>query len=248
MLQSVPVRIQVQRVPDLNTVQKIAEALGETEPGPLRTIERVIQILGEERAQALPEQTQQIETKGGGMLTDDSTQRRTPGGVFFKLVKNQTIPRERWAIFSPVRAAQPKAEPQALSWEECAALVNELLKSTKGEATTVKLTLIGRPDRVIEKGDLVITSLQSDKVPTLPKGLPQPPHEPTTYVVYIARKQWNKVKDSLKHPEDKLIVEGYPVFDKRIGQSRTMTLYALSTTTKLLEQARREQHKAIVHE
>jgi hypothetical protein len=49
-------------VRDLNTVQKIAEALEETEPGPLRTIERVIKVLGEERAEAILEQTQQIES------------------------------------------------------------------------------------------------------------------------------------------------------------------------------------------
>ena len=108
----------------------------------------------------------------------------------------------------------------------------------------MKLTLIGPPGRVIEKGELVITSFESSKISTLPKGLPQPPSEPTTYVIYIARKQWNKVKDSLnQHPDDKLIVEGYPVFDRRIGQTGTITLYALSTTTKLLEQGRREQQK-----
>lgn len=64
----------------------------------------------------------------------------------------------------------------------------------------------------------------------------------------IARKQWNKVKDSFnQHPDDKLIIEGYPVFDKRIGQTGTMTLYAQSMTTKLLEQARREQQKVTAH-
>lgn len=229
----------------MNTVQTIAEALGETEWGPVRTIKGVVKILGEERALGLLEQTLQIEA-AGGMPTEDSSQRRSPGGVYFKLVKNQTKPKERCSIFGPIRAAAaPKTKPQHLTWEECAALVTELLKSTKGEAT-VKFTLIGRPGRVIEKGDLVITSLQSGKVPSLPKELPQPPVEPTTYVVYIARKQWNKVKDILKNPDDKLIVEGYPVFDKRIGPTGTMTVYAQNTTTKLLEQAKREQQKAAV--
>ncbi|NJN99191.1 MAG: hypothetical protein HC875_36420 [Anaerolineales bacterium] len=66
---------------------------------------------------------------------------------------------------------------------------------------------------MIEKDDLVITSLESGKVPSLPKELPQPPAEPTTYVVYIARRQWNKVKDSLKrYPDDKLIIDGVPGF------------------------------------
>lgn len=232
----------------MDTSQKIAETLGETEPGPLRTIKRVIKVLGEECALTLLEQAQQIETEGDGMLSDDGAHRRTPGGVFFKLVKNQTKPKERWAIFGPIRTtAEPKTKPQPLAWEECLTLVNEILKSTnKGEASSMKLTLIGRPGRVIEKGDLVITSVQSGaKIPSLPKELPQPPAEPTTYVVYIARKQWNKVKDSLnQNPEDKLIIEGYPTYDKRIGQTGAMTVYAQSTTTKLLEQAKREQQKA----
>ncbi len=232
---------------DLNTVQKIAEALEETEPGPLRTIERVIKVLYEERAEAILEQTQQIE-KEGGVLMDDGSQRRTIGGVFFKLFKSQTTPKERWTIFGPIRSAAPKTKPQPLTWEECAALVNDVLKSTKGEATSLKATIIGRPGRVIEKCDLVITSLQSSKIPSLPKELPPPPSEPTTYVVYIARKQWNKVKNSLnQHPDDKLIIEGYPVFDKRIGQTGTIAIYAQSTTTKLLEQARRELQKAAPH-
>ncbi|MCL4298471.1 MAG: hypothetical protein KJ077_22230 [Anaerolineae bacterium] len=231
----------------MNAVQKIAETLGEAETGPLRTIERVVTVLGEERALILLEQTQQIEVEGAGLLTNDGSQRRTPGGVFFKLAKNQTTSKERWAIFGPTRTAvTPKAKPQPLTWEEGAALINEILKSPKREAT-VKLTLIGRPGRVIEKDDVVITSVQSGKIPSLPKELPPPPAEPTTYVVYIARKQWNKVKESLKHPDDKLIIEGFPVFDKRIGQMGTMTVYAQSTTTKLLEQAKREQQKAMVH-
>jgi hypothetical protein len=95
----------------LNTVQKIAEALGETEPGPLRTIERVIKVLGDERAQVLLEQTQQIDAKGGGILTDDGTQRRTPGGVFFKLTKSQTTPKERWASLAWSGRLHPKLSP-----------------------------------------------------------------------------------------------------------------------------------------
>ena len=49
------------------------------------------------------------------------------------------------------------------------------------------------------------------KPPTLPKGLPAPPTEPTTYLVYIARKQWVKVAEAIQVADDKLIVEGYPV-------------------------------------
>ncbi|NJN97952.1 MAG: hypothetical protein HC875_29690 [Anaerolineales bacterium] len=229
----------------MSTAQKIAAELGETEHTPIKTIERIVKVLGEERALALLDETLKIEADGG-MLTEDGSQRRTPGGVFFRLVKAGTTGQERGLIFLPKQQpAAPKAKPQPLNPEEWLAVSNEALKLTKGEISKVKITVIGRPGRVIEKGEVVITSMENTKVPSLPSGLPAPPSEPTTYLVYIAQKQWRKVKDSLnQNADDKLIVEGYPVLDKRIGQGGTLTVYAHNTTTKLLDQAKREQQKA----
>lgn len=228
----------------MNTVQKIAAELGETERTPVKTIERIVKVLGEERALALLDETLTIEAEGG-MLSNNQAQRRTRGGVFFKLAKNQTTGQERSLIFILKHPAAPKVKPQPLSAEEWLTLSNEALKITKGEISKVKITIIGRPGRVIEKGDVVITNMQNTKAPTLPSGLPAPPSEPTTFLIYIAQKQWRKVKDSLnQNADDKLIIEGFPVLDKRIGEGGTLTVYAQSTTTKLLEQAKREQQKA----
>jgi hypothetical protein len=84
----------------------------------------------------------------------------------------------------------------------------------------VKLTLIGKPGKIIEKANVVLTSVQSKKAPTLPKGLPEPPEELPTYLVFIAKKQWEKVKDSItNNPDDKLIIEGYPVFDNGLARA-----------------------------
>ncbi len=225
----------------MSTAQKIAAALGETEKTPLATIERLVKALGEERTLTLLDETLKIEAEGG-MQTDDGSRRRTPGGVFFKLAKNQTTPQERRQIFGPPAGMVPKPKP--ITWEESEQLSKEALKLPKGEVSKVKLTLIGRPGRIVEKGPVVITSLQSSKPPALPKGLPKPPGEPTTYIVYIAIKQWRKVKDAInQNPEDKLIIEGYPVFDRRIGQNGTMTVYAQMVTTKFTQQARREVQK-----
>ncbi|MCL4299616.1 MAG: hypothetical protein KJ077_28020 [Anaerolineae bacterium] len=41
-------------------------------------------------------------------------------------------------------------------------------------------------------------------------------------------------------------MKGYPVFDKCIGPDGPMQGYAQSTTTKLLEQAKRKQQKTTV--
>ncbi len=230
----------------IDTIQKIATALGETEEDPLKTIKRIVKVLGEERALALLEETLEIEARGG-MTVDDGSRKRSPGGVFFKLTKTQTKSRERWLIFSDKRPVRPKPKPQPpVTWEEIEQLSTELLRAEKGEISTVKLTLIGQPDRIIEKGEVVLTSMQTGaKTPSLPKGLPKPPTDPTTYLVFIAMKQWRKVRGSInKNPDDKLIVEGYPVFDKRIGEQGTMCLYAQFVTTKLIQQAKREAQKA----
>ncbi|MBN1220010.1 MAG: hypothetical protein JXM69_13875 [Anaerolineae bacterium] len=223
------------------TVEKIAIALNETTEIPLAEIERVVNLIGEERALTILDETLKVEAEGG-MLTDDGQRRRTPGGVFFKLVKNQTTPKERGKIFGARPGAGPKLLP--VSWEESEQLSNKALELPKGEISKVKITIIGRPGRIIEKGPVVITSMQNSKPPNLPKGLPKPPGDPTTYVVYIAMKQWLNVKDSInENPDDVLIIDGYPVFDKRIGQSGAMTIFAQNVTSKLIQQARRETQR-----
>lgn len=228
----------------MNAVDEIATTLGETEKTPLATIERVLKVLGEEKALALLAETVRVEAEGG-LLTDDKARRRSPGGVFFKLVKNRTTSKERGRIFGPppkVKHEKPEIKP--ITWAESEAFSNEVLELPQGEATTVKVTIIGRPGRIIEKEAVVITSMQNSRAPSLPKGLPPLPEDPTTYIVYIAMKQWRKVRSSIKqNPEDKLIIEGYPRFDRRVGQRGAMTIYAQSVTTTLIQQARREAMK-----
>ena len=101
----------------------------------------------------------------------------------------------------------------------------------------MKLTLIGRPGKLIDKGQVMLTTMKSTKPPSLPKGLPKPPEQATTYIVFIAAKQWRRVAESIKDPEDALIVEGYPFFDERL---KTIAVLAQSVTTKLLQRAKRE--------
>ena len=222
------------------TVEKIATSLGETDQVPLKTIDRMVNVLGEERVLALFEETLKIEAEGG-QKTDDGLRQRSPGGVFFKLAKDKTTPRERGRIFGPPPKPKTKAAPQTVTWEDLEPLLADLLTARKGVLTKVKLTLIGKPGKIIEKANVVLTSVQSKKAPTLPKGLPEPPEEPPTYLVFIAKKQWEKVKDSItNNPDDKLIIEGYPVFDKRIGKGGAMTLYAQMVTTTAIQQSRRE--------
>lgn len=69
-------------------VEEIATALGETEPRSRATIERSVAVLGIEAAQALRHEVETLETQGG-MLTADGTRRRTPGGIYLYLLKQQ---------------------------------------------------------------------------------------------------------------------------------------------------------------
>jgi hypothetical protein len=106
----------------------------------------------------------------------------------------------------------------------------------------VKMTVIGRPRKVVAAQGCVITVFQSGDVPPdLPKGLPRPTAAQTPYAVFIADKQWRRVEASLQeHEEDELIIEGYPVYEPRL---QGMAVLAQRVTTKLMEQARKAKRQ-----
>ncbi|HWQ16111.1 MAG TPA: phosphorylated adapter RNA export RNA-binding domain-containing protein, partial [Roseiflexaceae bacterium] len=70
----------------MTDAHEIAEQLGETRPQPIALIARILRRLGHVQTWALVERVREIEA-AGGMLTSDGARRRTPGGVFFALVK-----------------------------------------------------------------------------------------------------------------------------------------------------------------
>jgi Phosphorylated adapter RNA export protein, RNA-binding domain len=90
--------------------QQIATTLGETENVPLMHIRRIVQTLGPERALQLLEQAQTVEA-GGGLMLLDGRRRRTPGGVFFRLVRENTTPAERSRIWPWTKKPKPKVAP-----------------------------------------------------------------------------------------------------------------------------------------
>ena len=107
----------------------------------------------------------------------------------------------------------------------------------------MKITLIGRPGRIVERGQCIITTMQQQmtKLPPMPKGLPIPALdqiEPTLFAVYIAVKQWKKVAEAIEDPEDVLIVEGIQLLDKQF--TNTVAVFASNVTTKKLQAAQRQ--------
>ena len=77
------------------TVDKLAQVLQEPN---IDLLTQVLRILGPDRTTAILADTRTCEANGG-MLTKDRARRRTPGGVFFQLVKEA----EQWlAHYVPV--------------------------------------------------------------------------------------------------------------------------------------------------
>ena len=225
---------------DVLTGDNLAEVLQESNV-PLLT--QVLRILGPDRTTAILTETLTCEANGG-MLTKDGTRRRTPGGTFFQLVRQQTSLQERRRLFphpAPQRhrapaPAQPQGQLQAPTWDEVQAIVHTL---PQGEAT-VTLTLTGRPDvqAVQTRPTYVAFRMQGQAPSALPKGLPPVPGQaPITWLVVIALRQWDRVKGSLAaHADDKLIITGHPV----VASDGTHVLLAQSCVS-ILQQREKKQ-------
>jgi hypothetical protein len=233
--------------PDTQLARQIAETLGEREAQPFGQIRRILQTIGAERTQAFVAQALDIEAAGGMMLPDGS-RKRTLGGVFFRLVRDHVSEQERkviwpyqtWKGRTPRKQAHAGPTPTQLppfQWEQADDVMTEVSKHP-GEATTVNVTIIGRPGEIVERQGVIILALKSTAAPSLSKGLPAPPAQPTNYLVFVSQKQWKKVADAIKNSEDKLIIEGYPVHHPRFTG---ITVYATQVTTTLLQAAKRQQ-------
>lgn len=222
-------------------VSELAAALGETEAKPLRDLQRVLDHVGAERARALVQQARELDAREQGspelVMTADGSSRRSLGGIFFQLARPhlpKTPPTPRFRRLRWHQAADMAAEARG---DERAA------ETISGEASTVKITLIGRPGRVVKRDSVVVTTMHNHKRPTLPAQLPKlsGADVETRYTIFIAAKQWRKVEAALADKEDVLIIEGYPFLDPDV---EGVCVFAKSTTTKLLQRAQREAQRA----
>ena len=225
-------------ISDPLTVAKLAAVLHEPNVPLLR---QVLRVLGADRTTALLAEAVQCEAVGG-MLTTDGTRRRTPGGTFFQLVRQQVTPRERVRLFPRVAAKAPPPRtpqaPTALTWEEAHTILHTKATEPPGEARTMKLTLIGRPGKVDVRPTCVVFRMQGEPAGSLPRGLPPvPAPSPMTWTVFVALRQWNRVKDSLAaHQDDQLILEGYPL----VETSGTPIVLAQSCVSVLQQRAQKQ--------
>jgi hypothetical protein len=179
---------------------------------------------GTERGASAPTERQDSPAQGtvASMTTSGIEQRQPPSEAAAK------------APAAPVRRDQ--VEPP-MTWEEAKALIGQVIK-TPAEARTVKLTLVGRPQKVIAQQECVVVSLKGKEPPSLPKGLPPVPEgSAITWAVFIVNKPWNQVKASLEaNPDDQIIIEGYPL----VGKNGVAAVMATNCKSVLLERAQRE--------
>ena len=200
--------------------------------------------MGLEFAQVVLQETLAIETQGGMMLPDGS-RRRTPGGVFFYLVRDRVPAKVRYQIFRPQKSTprpktttKPTPSTSTFAWDDRKGMVAPLLQAP-GTATTVKSVLIGSPERIKRQADYVTFQLTlTTQMPAFPKGVPRPELPSSTCTVYVATKQWKRVEEAAADKEDSLIIEGMCDYNPEI---KGVALYATNITSKRLEAKKREQ-------
>lgn len=213
---------------DDETRDHIAQALGETESAPLQQIEAIITHFGRDRALAWLEETQQVESRGG-MLTKNRKRRRTPGGVFFTLVRQhlteQGDARSLRAIFLDDsieggprqlrRGGQASAvsELPPLTWADFPALVAQG-GDAHGAASTVKTIVKGAPTgvRIVEQSALFRLTHDSATVSGVADAFPRPPAPiQTSYAVVVTGKQWRSYESEqaiMTEPSPVAVLEG----------------------------------------
>jgi hypothetical protein len=230
------------------TVDSLAEALQEPKRALLL---KVLRTFGQDRCAAILADTLQCEANGG-MLTTDGSRRRTPGGTFFRLVRERATPKERRHLFprptpqqdtgqpQPQQQPQGQEQSQPLTWTDVQTVIQSLSSESPGEARTMKLTLIGRPGKVETRGQAVVFRMQGKPPASLPRGLPPVSAGPSmTWNVLVALRQWNRVKDSLAaNQDDQLIIEGYPMM-----QGSQPVLLVQSCASMLQQRAQKQAQR-----
>jgi len=87
------------------TVDQPAATLHEPNVDLLR---QVLTVLGADRTAQVLQETLAYEA-AGGMLTNDGTRRRTPGGTFFQLLRKHLTARQRYLLFHHVAARHQRS-------------------------------------------------------------------------------------------------------------------------------------------
>jgi hypothetical protein len=241
-------------------VKHIAEQLGETSVEPLAQLHKIVSKLGPEQSLAFLQEAQELES-GDGLLIKSGKRRRTLGGVFFRIVRERG-PDNIWRCFDawpkppkkqtqkspegkatkkpPVKHRDKEEQQVTFMWRDRIKCLDQI-GLRKGETKAVRIAISGRPGTVIRRPGCVVTTMKQRTPPDLPAGLPERPAFFTSYVLFIAKKQWDMVAAALEaDPDDMLIVEGWPTLDP---ETSSIAIFAQAVTTKRIRQAKRQQQE-----
>jgi len=240
------------------TTATIAKQLNESAVERLRW---VVAYLGPDVALEVMDDTLKIEEQGG-MLVQNGSRRRTPGGIFFSLVKkginkqdrrklfpytpsnqNKLWPKRRRGAYnnSNNRSASRRGRPIRSKYQP---EMKALLKGQPfGVADNMSVKLIGRPGQVVKQGSFVMTMMQlSPELPSISKDLPTMPQTKLRLLVYITKKQWDQVMLSLEQPENSLNINGILTYDDDL---RRMVVFARAVTVKVGQPSLSEEQEAV---
>ncbi|XP_066142499.1 phosphorylated adapter RNA export protein [Euwallacea fornicatus] len=140
--------LSVDEVNDTNDIVKdIADKLNEKRDD---LILKVVQAMGKERTIEFFKETQHIE-RDGGMPIKNQTRRRTPGGVFFYLVRTDyyITPEQRRDIF-----AEDKQLHKKMIQEEKKQKLRELKASTKADRDKILPDLLTRAEQLAKENPI----------------------------------------------------------------------------------------------
>ena len=192
-------------------VLRIAETLNETERKPIVQIGKVYLSAGAEFTLGLMNEALKIEEDGGLMLPDGS-RRRTLGGIFFMLCRERLAPEARDTIFN-MSYGTPLIDPETvglpeLDWDTRAEIFADL-NTEPGTAGSMRVTLTGRPEEIVEEGDSVrLTIMQNAPLPTVPRSIPIPSITSGPHTVYLSKELWKKAEPQLKREQTRLLITG----------------------------------------
>ena len=228
------------------TVAHIAEKLDEKN---LKHTWWIVLSLGEERSLELLARTLEIEAQGG-MLIASGERRRTPGGVFFYLANPEAGEKsarwrqtERDQEAARLRAHQTWiAEQIAAHWPQRQQALADLVRDGVKRARKMRVTLTGRPSKVVDQGAYVMTILRAPH-PTekMPDDLPPIPDSNLAYVVYIPKSHWERVEKRYEadggdvlalQPHWELSITGFLTYDSGI---KKMSLFARAVNLQRIE-------------
>lgn len=249
---------------DMPRIRVIATELQEPN---IWLIRSVAAMLGMEAVETVYQRTQEIEA-AGGMMTKQGDRRRTSGGVFFLLAREQMSARQRRKVFglppnplntrkqpkakSPASQpaesrprtpapSQPIAKPEPPTLEQAIGLLRATLSidPQKRGIAVMKTTVIGRPKQIKKLDACTLLVLGQKAPPAMPKGLPPVPDtSKATIAVFVANKQWEKVEAALK--EDPTDEAIIEGYPVNDPKNQLTGVWAQSCTSKNLQRAKRE--------